>query len=324
MIEWISVLRVLAMVMIVLCHIIGYYTFIPGHAHLGQFFNVGVEIFIFISGYLYGRKVIHFSVSYYWNRYKKICIPAIIWGIIILCATGFQAWREFPIVLFNLTGLNFLKNEWGLLHEFHGIEHTWFLTIIFMCYLILPLLQRMRLIIRGGRRCLLLMFWGVAIYLGIALECHLYYFSLFITGYFIHDWMPFKHYAWKPLLISGILFIGIAGIRVVARQYLDDSPIYDFGIVPLCMSGLSLCITVIVFEICFMCRNILNKMTENYVFKFLDKYNFPIYIVHYFWIPLIYTKLEIVCSTFVFIMTVGLSAIVVERVSHFVQYRITV
>lgn len=34
------------MLMIIICHVIGYYAFIPGHVHLGQFFNVGIEIFI--------------------------------------------------------------------------------------------------------------------------------------------------------------------------------------------------------------------------------------------------------------------------------------
>lgn len=55
-ISFISISRVLATLMIVTCHIIGYFTFIPGHMHLGQFFNVGVPMFICISGYLYGLK----------------------------------------------------------------------------------------------------------------------------------------------------------------------------------------------------------------------------------------------------------------------------
>lgn len=149
MIQWISILRVIAMLMIVICHVIGYYTFIPGHNHLGQFFNVGVEIFIFISGYLYSNKDIHFTWNFYWKRYKKLCIPSIVWGFLILCMTKFEAWKEFPVIILNLTGLNFLKDNWGLLHEFPGMGHTWFLTVIFMCYLMLPMLHRMKSITEG-------------------------------------------------------------------------------------------------------------------------------------------------------------------------------
>ena len=50
------VLRVLGMMLIILCHIIAYYTFVPGSDLLSQVFNVGVQVFLLISGYLYGEK----------------------------------------------------------------------------------------------------------------------------------------------------------------------------------------------------------------------------------------------------------------------------
>lgn len=48
--------RTASMILIVLCHIIGYYSFIPGHHFLPLVFNVGVHSFLLISGYLYGGK----------------------------------------------------------------------------------------------------------------------------------------------------------------------------------------------------------------------------------------------------------------------------
>lgn len=53
-----SISRVVATLGIVICHIISYYTIIPGHDILGHFFNVGVPMFIIISGFLYGKKAI--------------------------------------------------------------------------------------------------------------------------------------------------------------------------------------------------------------------------------------------------------------------------
>jgi len=55
-IEWVSSARVLATVFILLCHVVKFYTIIPGHMELGQLFNVGVPMFIIISGYLYGLR----------------------------------------------------------------------------------------------------------------------------------------------------------------------------------------------------------------------------------------------------------------------------
>ena len=51
----ISITRVTAMVLIVLCHYVRWYSHI---SWIGQFFNVGVGIFFLISGFLHGQKKI--------------------------------------------------------------------------------------------------------------------------------------------------------------------------------------------------------------------------------------------------------------------------
>lgn len=50
-----SILRVLAMLMIVLCHTIEMYP-IPYAREIGPLLALGVEVFLLISGYLYGMK----------------------------------------------------------------------------------------------------------------------------------------------------------------------------------------------------------------------------------------------------------------------------
>ena len=52
----IKLVSVIATLFILVCHVVSYYYFIPGSGQLGQFFNVGVPMFIIISGYLYGLK----------------------------------------------------------------------------------------------------------------------------------------------------------------------------------------------------------------------------------------------------------------------------
>lgn len=58
------------MLMIILCHIFQFYNCI-----LAWWFNVGVQIFLCVSGFLYGGKNIDNVTQFYTNRIKKILVP---------------------------------------------------------------------------------------------------------------------------------------------------------------------------------------------------------------------------------------------------------
>ena len=60
----------LSMLMIISCHIMQYYD-----CELAWWFNVGVQIFLCISGFLYGQKNINNVTDFYNKRLKKILIP---------------------------------------------------------------------------------------------------------------------------------------------------------------------------------------------------------------------------------------------------------
>lgn len=62
----ISYSRFIAMVMIVLCHFFQFY-----NNELAWWFNVGVQIFLIISGFLYGMKSIEDPCLFYSDRCKK-------------------------------------------------------------------------------------------------------------------------------------------------------------------------------------------------------------------------------------------------------------
>ena len=73
-----SLLRCLSVIMIVSCHIL---------QGLGNdwawIFNIGVQIFFIISSYLYGRKLIEDSISWYKKRSIKILTPYYIYIIFV-------------------------------------------------------------------------------------------------------------------------------------------------------------------------------------------------------------------------------------------------
>lgn len=62
----ISFIRMIAMEMIIICHIMQYYDFV-----LAWWFNVGVQIFLCISGFLYGQKAIENIARFYNQRIKR-------------------------------------------------------------------------------------------------------------------------------------------------------------------------------------------------------------------------------------------------------------
>lgn len=168
----------------------------------------------------------------------------------------------------------------------------------------------------GVRRAIIILSWMLAIGLGIRYECHLYYFPLFAAGYFIHDWMRIEKYSPNYFFLSFILLTAMAGFRVLMRHFFDGTAVYDYGVVSVCMSVISLCITIIVYEGCFLIRNSLSAITGNRIYKYLDHCNFYIYIVHYFWVPVIYEKLGYLYGTFVFAMAVYCSAIALKSADN--------
>ena len=79
----ISFVRMLAMMSIVTCHVMQYY-----NMELAWWFNVGVQMFLCISGYLYGMKRIPDISGFYRKNFVKILIDYEIVMFAALAATS--------------------------------------------------------------------------------------------------------------------------------------------------------------------------------------------------------------------------------------------
>lgn len=135
----ISVCRVCAMLLIILCH---YSTWI-GQGWMASIFNVGVQMFLFISGYLYSDRMIR--KGFLWKRYKKLCIPMLLWVSILGIVTG----NMLRIIqyIFNLQGIGTFYDRWYI-KFIDGTGHLWFLTAIMANYILLIAYSK----IRWGKR----------------------------------------------------------------------------------------------------------------------------------------------------------------------------
>jgi surface polysaccharide O-acyltransferase-like enzyme len=184
----ISVMRVLAMTMIVAFHSLCFYNgrwvkvnalFIPFWYKVSCFFDViDLNMFVFISGYLYGYLYI------YRNKYRhpsevirikarRLLIPYFFWGIPMAIVWPWNTWTKL----------------------LYGIGHLWFLLMLFGVFtltVILQLLNAQRVKFTGRLGILLIVtgylfgsFFSEFIYGGgfLCINKILYYFPAFMIGY---------------------------------------------------------------------------------------------------------------------------------------------
>ena len=124
----ISTVRSLAFVSIILCHIFQYF-----RIELAWWFNVGVQVFLCMSGFLYGKKKIEDVLVFYKKQLIKILVP---YYLVILFMIGVEAcfaWNQLSVRRI----INVILCHGTLA----GGEHLWFIATILFCYLLLPLLN---------------------------------------------------------------------------------------------------------------------------------------------------------------------------------------
>ncbi len=126
----ISLIRLIATFFIITCHIMQYLTI-----ELAWWFNVGVQIFLCMSGFLYGKRgKIGDDLTFYKNNiikilvdYYVVIIPVILLFIVFI-----------PEQLSIITTIKVLLT-YGTLQ---GGGHLWYIPYCLFCYLITPFLSR--------------------------------------------------------------------------------------------------------------------------------------------------------------------------------------
>lgn len=125
----ISIIRMISTVMIVLCHMMQY-----EKMELAWWFNVGVQIFFCMSGYLYGKIYDHGKdqISFYKKQFSKILID---YYIVLIFFTAIKFILVPSQVSLERTAMGFL-----LCGTVKGGEHLWFIPYILLCYFLIPVL----------------------------------------------------------------------------------------------------------------------------------------------------------------------------------------
>lgn len=280
----ISLARFIAMCFIILCHIMQRDDFstqlLGAKIEWAWWFNVGVQIFLFISGYLYGKKDIN-VVEFYKKVFKKILIDYYIFIIVIIFARNFLS--EATLNNKQILGLLIVRDT------ITGLGHLWFVKTILFCYLITPILSE---IIRHIDKKNSVVFALYSVLLLILLQIVIMiHFTAFIAPWIVcyaigMIYSRIENKRGKTDLIFKII-AGALAILMVGVQFKID---YFSDIkIPVLMEKtyLMFCRYGHVFlgiSILFIIRALYNKFAKSrtkHVFLDLsDKYSYDIYLVH--------------------------------------------
>ena len=223
----ISLLRVLAMLMIIMCHLTGFFG-----SWIAQILNVGVYVFLLISGFLYSHKAIASPGKWYFKRWQKICIPAILWVIfvtiyeIVVMSTAPSA-KDLLIFGLNLQGMSWVIPQLPQIDEtgaLGGLTHLWFITVIMLCYLILIGIKKLEEKTTINNRIVLPVIIALSIVLGL-FRINIIYLACFYIGYVLGK-RP-STVTRKSYIFLSVGMMAALAARFIIRRYADDTALYD-------------------------------------------------------------------------------------------------
>lgn len=264
----ISSIRMLSMLMIISCHIMQYYD-----CELAWWFNVGVQIFLCISGFLYGQKNINNVTDFYNKRLKKILIPY------------YLVFIPFGIIEFIFARDAFAIKDFAmgmvLCSTIKGAGHLWFIPTILMCYLITPLLQGYRnKCVEGKRTILIFTVLGViitSVFIQGFTTFNPAWICCYLLGYALGMNEKGKYISEKILMItSGTIAVAGNGLQIFC-DYIAKINFTGFGIIK---NYNHVMLGVFIFLLLKMIFEKVNLNRMEKMLKLSDAYSFEVYLVH--------------------------------------------
>ena len=268
----------LAMMFIVICHVMQYYD-----VELAWWFNVGVQIFLCISGYLYGRKRILDILVFYRKNFVKILID---YEIVVFAAVA-------ATVLFTDTVITVEEIAGAVLtvSTIAGGAHLWFIPTILMCYLLTPLYERIFSRAEQSHKLLvpaavLLFVMNELVFRQMFSYFNAAWVNCYLIGFALRRFQQYRFWytgsAWL-LTFTGAVCISIqASVRYLQLITLTDAwrafyyPMCDYGHVFL---GVALFCSGRVLLRPFCNINLIQR-----ILRLSDRYSYQIYLTHHFFI----------------------------------------
>ena len=281
----ISMIRLIATVMIVTCHMMQYCDFV-----LAVWFNVGVQIFLCMSGYLYGYKIntdVN-DIDFYKRTIPKILIDyyIVIVGAIIIQLVLFPD----EISMFKIAGALI---TFGRLS---GGAHLWYIPYVIASYLMVPLLARFMDYYKGNNKKLVVAtLFAMAFVLLMSVSFVRYFEGAWIICFIIGFFFGFCEKNTKVTLIKNIrtiiyiVCILLNVVQIYVSYFSDlnfEGFIENIYIIYCNFAHVSLgcSIFLLLRQLPFELNNSRFNAEINKVLALSDKYSYDIYLVHHFFI----------------------------------------
>lgn len=301
----ISIIRLISTASIVICHIQQHY-----NISLCWWFNVGVQIFFFMSGFLLGGGTEKNS-KWLFKRIRRIFTDYFIYIVIIICLYSLFTPETFT---FDIIA-NLLCGK----STIYGAEQLWFVRPLFLCYLHVFLIDYfVGKIVQSNY---LIKIIGSAIILFIlfffSIEVDGHWLICFICGYLIRKLFDTRVCHIIIAIITGMFTIGFSYLRIVDQ---GNNSYYVWWHV---FAG----VFFFMFLYVVLKKKKL-KLSENKkkFLNFTDKYTYDIYINHWLFISSYFSVLELtkyrVANFMMFLILTLLSAYFLFCISEFVNKKL--
>lgn len=319
----ISFVRFVATIMIIVCHIYQYYC-----VSWTFWFNAAIQIFFFMSGFLYANKEISDPIKYMIGRFKRILIPYYIF-VVIACEIGLIfapeqcTWQDVMELLVLKVDGNYL-----------ALHNLWFVGHILLLYFMTPLILKWMEFIEKKKKAITILavvftFLGMYLFMALYTEYKPYSIICYFMGII---YGRAKDKCKKSTIISiDIIVVVIMTLSCSLQYYAQENYLeeivninkYDMYVewqtFNHVLMGMGL---FIVFSSIYKLFNRFSK--KNLCSAFLDmsdRYSYNIYIVHQIFILgafSLYAVLDnvVIATILVFVASI-MSAVVLQIPTDF-------
>lgn len=309
------------MLSIVVGHLLAFY-----HINTYQFGGIGVELFLLISGFLYGEKAVSANISWFkWLKKKiqRIMIPMWLWSIIVLAGI-FCVTNEFETGIipcfFGIQGLNFIFPF--SLQVYPGLAHTWYLTVLLLFYPLVLLLNQKKVLVFLEKRyketlaCLII----IQIAAAILFQTQISYFIQLFIGFLLGKKMIKLEK--KSMSIIVVITFALCVIRIFARKMIDGTALYDKVIARWTANLLMLIAFYCVQKLCNRHPKGTKRLVEGRLWSFLDGLSYEIYLTHYLFLKAVFSVSIVSDSALIQIPVFIIATLISAFFLHFVSEKI--
>lgn len=268
----ISIIRLISLLMIISCHIL------QGlHIWLAFWLNLGVQIFFFMSGYLYGKKDIMDLKKFYEQRILKILLPSsiLIFIMIVIDKLCFDIEYSKIFLSANLLGFG------GFYGTLFSLTHTWFVSYILICYFITPFLQNLFKKQKSSAKILFLfLFILLLFYQFRVINVNCAWLGNYILGYYFSRCCIAKKQKKRFFEFLVLFAIPIVPISIILQYDLvTNIPKIFVTYKELICNWEHVLLGSILFLLLYKLFSKIH-IHDSFIFKMSDQYSYFIYLVH--------------------------------------------